>query len=685
MVGSGYREPPALARRGDGQTFQLTPLLYLVLSAVDGRRDLRRGGRAGRRGLRPAVTRGQRAHARRRAAAPARPAGQGRRQRSRRSRSRTRCWRCVQVRRHRPGAHPPAHRAVRPAVQPGRRRPGGAGVPGRVLVGVLGARGWPRRRTRRSTSPACCCSWSRSPCCRRGSTSSATRPPPAAAAPRPGVMGAGHLPGLAGVLHRRHRLLPARSRRPGPHRPRRAVLQRDRRGRDRRRLVGHRVRRAAAGRGHPDPADGAAADAAGPLRRLPRARRRHRRPRPVPPDQADPARRCCPGAGSDPEARVLKPWARAVVTLWVLVVVPMLAFSLFTMVVTLPRMLGTAWASVGAVHGLLGRAWSRPTRPRGRRRAVHRDRRRRASRSWRIGRVLVRLRARIGGAAVAPHRAAGRSGAPLAGLVAAAWSPAWPGRGGRGRARYRPIQPYEGGTSATPVGLPRPALRARRRLAAGQRGTVVHRLGRRRRRGPPASTRSSRWCWCRRPAQAQVAAGRYRAPATTAPSPGCSRSTSRSPPGRATTRRWRSTPTDNTVRYDVAFALVWVERRLARAEHATRPTPFASCTNCAAVAVGFQVVLVTGDNHVAVPQNISGGGQLRLRQLPDLRAGHPAVRHPRRAAQRGRARAAGAAVAPDREVRHRISGEVPWSKIRSRLEAYKQQILEIIVADEPGC
>ena len=39
MVGSGYRVPPALARRGDGQTFQLTPLLYLVLESVDGVRD----------------------------------------------------------------------------------------------------------------------------------------------------------------------------------------------------------------------------------------------------------------------------------------------------------------------------------------------------------------------------------------------------------------------------------------------------------------------------------------------------------------------------------------------------------------------------------------------------------------------------------------------------------------------
>jgi hypothetical protein len=40
MEGSGYREPPGLVRRGDGQVVQLTPLLYLVLSAVDGRRTI---------------------------------------------------------------------------------------------------------------------------------------------------------------------------------------------------------------------------------------------------------------------------------------------------------------------------------------------------------------------------------------------------------------------------------------------------------------------------------------------------------------------------------------------------------------------------------------------------------------------------------------------------------------------
>lgn len=38
-AGSGYKEPPALARRGDGQVIQLTRLLYLVAKECDGRRD----------------------------------------------------------------------------------------------------------------------------------------------------------------------------------------------------------------------------------------------------------------------------------------------------------------------------------------------------------------------------------------------------------------------------------------------------------------------------------------------------------------------------------------------------------------------------------------------------------------------------------------------------------------------
>src|SRR4051794_4599499 len=40
MRGSGYRVPPALVRRGDGQTLQVTPLLYLTLEAIDGHRTV---------------------------------------------------------------------------------------------------------------------------------------------------------------------------------------------------------------------------------------------------------------------------------------------------------------------------------------------------------------------------------------------------------------------------------------------------------------------------------------------------------------------------------------------------------------------------------------------------------------------------------------------------------------------
>ena len=40
VPGSGYRRPPALARRGDGQVISLTPLLHQVLLAVDDRRTV---------------------------------------------------------------------------------------------------------------------------------------------------------------------------------------------------------------------------------------------------------------------------------------------------------------------------------------------------------------------------------------------------------------------------------------------------------------------------------------------------------------------------------------------------------------------------------------------------------------------------------------------------------------------
>src|SRR3954452_2626612 len=36
---SGFKEPPYIARRSDGQVVQLAPLLYALAEEVDGRRD----------------------------------------------------------------------------------------------------------------------------------------------------------------------------------------------------------------------------------------------------------------------------------------------------------------------------------------------------------------------------------------------------------------------------------------------------------------------------------------------------------------------------------------------------------------------------------------------------------------------------------------------------------------------
>ncbi|MFD1214860.1 hypothetical protein ACFQ36_22800, partial [Arthrobacter sp. GCM10027362] len=60
----------------------------------------------------------------------------------------------------------------------------------------------------------------------------------------------------------------------------------------------------------------------------------------------------------DPQSTVLKPWARAMVSVWVLVTVPLLLFSLAMLVLALPRLLGTAWHSVLEQQAMLARALS---------------------------------------------------------------------------------------------------------------------------------------------------------------------------------------------------------------------------------------------------------------------------------------------------------------------------------------
>ena len=205
-----------------------------------------------------------------------------------------------------------------------------------------------------------------------------------------------------------------------------------------------------------------------------------------------------------------------------------------------------------------------------------------------IGVILFRL----GRSAVVKtlHRTKGKpvqrglSGLLAAALVAGLAFLWWPHAG-----TYRPIQAWEGGTLAQAVPALRPAPSDR--LVAGQRGTIT-----------------TGWS----DKDARPTADKPVLALVLVPKDGSGKDAKswvfpfNKPlaPGKGDNQALAVNTTDNTIRYDVAFALVWVDDD-SPALNTNESYAFASCDNCAAVSVGFQIVLVTGDNHVAAPANIS--------------------------------------------------------------------------------
>ena len=63
------------------------------------------------------------------------------------------------------------------------------------------------------------------------------------------------------------------------------------------------------------------------------------------------------------EGKTLKAWARVVVTLWVVIVVPVLAALLVIMLVALPRVVATAWDSLGLQVAALEASWGQADVP----------------------------------------------------------------------------------------------------------------------------------------------------------------------------------------------------------------------------------------------------------------------------------------------------------------------------------
>ena len=135
---------------------------------------------------------------------------------------------------------------------------------------------------------------------------------------------------------------------------------------------------------------------------------------------------------------------------------------------------------------------------------------------------------------------------------------------------------------------------------------------------------------------------------------------------------------DGSVVYDVAFALVWAEG--GTVDTVNEAYAFASCTGCAAVAIGFQVVLIVGDANVIVPQNVSAAVNYNCIECVAFALASQLVitlDGPLSEASRAELEALWAEIG---EFAESIQG-VPLSELEDRLEAYREQIAQIVLDD----
>ena len=377
-----------------------------------------------------------------------------------------------------------------------------------------------------------------------------------------------------------------------------------------------------------------------------------------------------PGRWRQPEATALKTWARVVVIAWVLVVVPLMATSMLLMVLALPRLLGTAWASLqrqaallaaafgaGDILGVLARllgvvAVVVPVLG--------------------IGYVVVRLvrRTAVGlwrrtdGRPVRRTLAVVLAAALVAGL-AWAW---WPDGD-----RYRPVRAWEGGTVLDAV----PAAHASA-LDAGSRGTGTTVWPEDAGALPTADDPALALVLVPRSANGG-GNGAGTAPGESAVAPTWVFPFDRpAPPAEGDNQALAVNTTDGSVAYDVSFALVWADGDTALQRN--EAYAFASCTGCRTVAVAFQVVVLVGSVDVVVPQNISAAVNYACVQCVTYAlATQLVVSTPGPLSEGGMAR-----MAEVWEELRAFGGQiegVPLAELRDRLTGFEQQILDVVRAD----
>jgi putative peptide zinc metalloprotease protein len=367
-----------------------------------------------------------------------------------------------------------------------------------------------------------------------------------------------------------------------------------------------------------------------------------------------------------PETQVLKPWARAVVTLWVVLVVPLLLFLLVMMIAAFPRILATAWVSLAQQQAAFAENWASgdlfAAGARGLAMIAI------AFPILGIIYILTRLVRQIVGSVWRrtdgrPIRRgiAGLAAAALVAGVAWAW---WPDTG-----TYRPVQPYERGTLVDLVSFATPGPTD---LADGQSGAMQTIW---------PTTDEGELPTADNPQLALVlvpqAAQDDTTPAAEAPS-WVFPFNQPLPPEAGDNQALAVNTEDGSVRYDVAFALVWVEDESVL--NTNEAYAFASCTDCAAVAVGFQVVLVLGQANIVVPQNLAAAVNYNcVSCVTYALATQLVITLDGPLSEVGMAELA-VLWEEIAEFGRNIQG-VPLSQLQARLTAYEQRIVDIIEKD----
>ncbi|HET7736135.1 MAG TPA: hypothetical protein VFK52_09190 [Nocardioidaceae bacterium] len=379
-----------------------------------------------------------------------------------------------------------------------------------------------------------------------------------------------------------------------------------------------------------------------------------------------------PWRWGDPEGRLLKPWVRVVVTLWVVVVVPVLLVTLALMAMALPRLLATAWAALEQHSGALGNAWHEG------------DLMSAAARGLSVVAValpvlavlylLVRLGYRLAAWAwrwskgsSARRSVASLGACALALALAWAW---WPD----GRT-YRPIEPTERGTlvdalttSASP-GHPAPASTETTEVGGGSTGVVTAVWDTQQPLPTKADPQLALVLVPHGAPDSQAKGWVFPFDHPLAPEPGDNQALA-------------INTEDGTVTYDVTVALVWVEDGDA-VLNTNEAYAFASCTGCAAVAVAFQVVIVLGDSDTVVPQNLAGAVSYDCVNCLTYALAQQllvTVDEPLSPTAMAELDALWQQIAEFADVIE----SVPLSEIDDRLDEFAEQILTIIETDQPG-